>query len=55
MRFTECLTLLTALFFMITCAYSQDVHYNYDRGANFGSYKTYQWVELSATEQGLFP
>jgi hypothetical protein len=30
---------------MLACAHAQDVHYNYDRGANFSSYKTYQWVE----------
>ena len=46
MRLTKSLTFLPALFFMITCAYSQDVHYNYDRSANFASYKTYQWVDL---------
>ena len=40
------LTFLPALFFTITYAYSQDVHYNYDRNTNFGSYKTYQWVDL---------
>ena len=46
MRFTKWLTFLPALFFMITCAYSQDIHYNYDRSANFAGYKTYQWVDL---------
>jgi hypothetical protein len=30
----------------VACAYGQDVHYNYDRGANFAAYKTYQWVDL---------
>ena len=35
-----------ALIFAAVCAYGQDVHYNYDRGARFSSYKTYQWVEL---------
>lgn len=28
-------------------AYGQEVHYNYDRGANFSTYKTYQWVDNS--------
>ena len=28
------------------CVYGQDVHYNYDRSANFAAYKTYQWVEI---------
>lgn len=37
---------LSAVFFLITCAYAQDVHYNYDRGANFATYKTYQWVDI---------
>jgi hypothetical protein len=37
---------LSAFFFLIICAYGQDVHYNYDRGANFAAYKTYQWVDL---------
>ena len=31
---------------MFACAHAQDVHYNYDRSANFAVYKTYQWVEL---------
>jgi Domain of unknown function (DUF4136) len=34
------------LLFAVLCGYGQDVHYNYDRGANFGAYKTYQWVDL---------
>jgi hypothetical protein len=31
---------------MVVCAYGQDVHYNYDRSANFAVYNTYQWVDL---------
>ena len=31
---------------MVAGAYGQDVHYNYDRGTNFSSYKTYQWIDL---------
>jgi len=27
-----------------TILLAQDVHYNYDRDANFGAYKTYQWM-----------
>ena len=38
---------LSALLFLAAFAYRQDVHYNYDRGANFAAYKTYQWVDLS--------
>jgi hypothetical protein len=46
MRLTNQLTLLAAFLFMSACAYGQDVHYNYDRSANFAAYKTYQWVEI---------
>ncbi len=38
--------LLAAFFFIITNACSQNIHYNYDRGANFAAYRTYQWVDL---------
>ena len=44
MRTTKQLTLLLASLFMLASARGQDVHYNYDRGANFQSYRTYQWV-----------
>lgn len=33
--------------FVAVCAYGQQVHYNYDRAANFAAYKTYQWVDIS--------
>lgn len=46
MRLTIHMTILAAFLFMTACAYGQDVHYNYDRGANFAAYKTYQWVEI---------
>ena len=46
MRLTKRLTFLPALLFMVVCTYGQDVHYNYDRGANFAGYKTYQWVDI---------
>lgn len=46
MRLTKVLALLHAFLVMAVCAYGQDVHYNYDRGAKFSSYKTYQWVDL---------
>ena len=46
MRLTKWLTFLPAVFLMINYAYSQDVHYNYDRSTDFGSYKTYQWVDV---------
>jgi len=38
--------LLAGFLFIVAGAYGQDVHYNYDRGANFAAYKTYQWVDL---------
>ena len=44
MKFTN--ILLAGFLFIVAGAYSQDVHYNYDRGTNFASYKTYQWVDL---------
>ena len=46
MRLQNQMTFLAAFFLMATCAYGQDVHYNYDRSANFATYKTYQWVEI---------
>src|SRR6476659_10293064 len=46
MRLTNQLTFLAAFLFMAACAYGLDVHYNYDRSANFAGYKTYQWVEI---------
>jgi Domain of unknown function (DUF4136) len=46
MKLTNQLTLLAAFFLMAVCAHGQDVHYNYDRAANFAAYKTYQWVDI---------
>jgi hypothetical protein len=46
MKLRNRLTFLPTLFFIVACAYAQDVHYNYDRVANFAAYKTYQWVDL---------
>jgi hypothetical protein len=46
MKITKQLVLPLALLFMLVCARGQDIHYNYDRGANFAAYKTYQWVDL---------
>ncbi len=47
MRLMKLLTFLPAFLFMITYAKGQEVHYNYDRGVNFSSYKTYQWIDLA--------
>jgi hypothetical protein len=46
MKLTNRLTFLAAFLFMVVCAYGQDTHYNYDRGANFAAYRTYQWVDI---------
>ena len=46
MRLINQMTLLAAFLLMATCAYGQEVHYNYDRSANFAAYKTYQWVDI---------
>src|SRR5271166_1090487 len=35
MKLSKPQMVLPAFLFMIACAYGQDVHYNYDRGANF--------------------
>jgi hypothetical protein len=39
-------TLLPFFLIFIPGVFAQDVHYNYDRGANFAGYRTYQWIEL---------
>ena len=39
---------LPVFLFILACAYGQDVHYNYDRGASFQSYRTYQWVNAKS-------
>ncbi len=45
MRLTKWLAFPAITLVMVAVGYGQDIHYNYDRGANFQSYKTYQWVE----------
>jgi Domain of unknown function (DUF4136) len=50
MRLTKQVTFLAAFLLMAACAYGQDVHYNYDRGANFATYRTYQWVDIPGGE-----
>src|SRR5271166_2953759 len=47
--------ILPAVFFMITCAYGQDVNYDYARGTNFSAYKTYQWVDVPTATPKLGP
>ena len=46
MGLTRKLILFPALLFITSYGCSQDVHYNYDRSANFALYKTYQWVDI---------
>jgi hypothetical protein len=46
MRLTEQVIFPAAFLLMAACAYGQDVHYNYDRSANFATYRTYQWVDI---------
>lgn len=46
MRLIQRLSFLSVLIVFTASLYAQDVHYNYDRSANFGAYKTYQWVDL---------
>jgi hypothetical protein len=46
MRFLQRLSFLPVFIIFVTSMHAQEVHYSYDRGANFGAYKTYQWVEL---------
>ena len=36
---------VTGLLCFGTLAMAQDVHFDYDRSANFSAYKTYQWVD----------
>ena len=40
----------TALLCLGVAALAQDVHYDYDRAANFGAYKTYEWVAPGANQ-----
>ena len=39
------LTVITGLVCLAGLGTAQQVQYNYDRSANFSSYKTYEWVE----------
>ena len=40
MKFILRLSFLPVFIVLMTSLYAQDVHYNYDRSANFGAYKT---------------
>ena len=54
MKLTKYFSLLQALVVLVSGAYGQDVHYNYDRGTNFASFKTYHWVDLPGRVQDQF-
>ena len=43
---------LTALLCVGVAALAQDIQFDYDRSANFSSYKTYQWVDYRAVAPG---
>ena len=46
MRPIKWLASVAVISLMFACAHAQEVNCNYDLGANFASYKTYQWVDL---------
>jgi hypothetical protein len=46
MRVNKQLITLPAFLFIVPCVFGQEIHYNYDRGANFSAYRTYQWIEI---------
>jgi hypothetical protein len=43
---------LTAILFLGLSAFAQDVHYDYDRSANFNEYKTYNWIDYRQVAPG---
>ena len=45
-------TTVTALLCLSVGACAQEVQYDYDRTANFGAYKTYQWVDYRRVDPG---
>ena len=44
------LAALTCLGVAVVCA--QDVHFDYDRSANFSAYKTYHWIDYKRVDPG---
>lgn len=51
MKIVNRVALSVFILWAVTYLYGQDVHYNYARGANFQSYKTYQWVNAVRVDQ----
>ncbi|MEO8593217.1 MAG: DUF4136 domain-containing protein [Candidatus Solibacter sp.] len=43
---------LTAFLCLGAAAFAQDVHFDYDRSANFGAFKTYNWIDYRKIERG---
>ncbi len=43
---------LTGLLFLGVAAFAQQVQFGYDRSADFGAYKTYQWVDYQRVAVG---
>jgi len=43
---------LTAIVFLGVAAFAQDVQFDYNRSANFNTYKTYQWVDYKPVQVG---
>ena len=43
---------LTVLVCLGVAAFAQQVHFDYDRSANFSAYKTYQWVNYQEAQVG---
>lgn len=46
------LTNLSALLILGVAAFAQDVQFDYNRSANFSSYKTYQWIDYRPVQPG---
>ena len=46
MKILKRLIFLPAFLLVVVSAFGQNVHYNYDRRADFAAYKTYQWVDI---------
>jgi len=47
----KCINLM-ALVFLGVAALAQEVQFDYNRSANFGAYKTYQWVDYNPVQVG---
>jgi hypothetical protein len=43
---------LATLILIGSAAFSQEVHFDYDRSANFAAYKTYHWVDFKPVQVG---